>query len=170
MSEISIIEAKPKHFSKVRAILKELDAQFWQSNQAVMRPLPEARLTRSRYNAWVSPDPKSYRIHHPFLALRDNQISGFMLLQTYKGPADCDRLFLPLNLVKIEEIVVTKSARRGGVGRELIAYAEFFARTENAHQLVVGTMANQADAVEFYEEIFKNKPDQLVFTKLLKPK
>jgi GNAT superfamily N-acetyltransferase len=55
--------------------------------------------------------------------------------------------------VIVQSLVVDRSARRTGVGKELMAAAEAWARTTAAERIVLYTRVDRDDARSFYERI-----------------
>jgi GNAT superfamily N-acetyltransferase len=70
---------------------------------------------------------------------------------------------------EIGGLVVTASARRNGVGKELVRRAELWASARGAARIIVRSNATRADAHRFYlRENYQQKKTSAVFEKSLK--
>jgi ribosomal protein S18 acetylase RimI-like enzyme len=85
------------------------------------------------------------------LAEDDADALGFVHLAVRDAPEV--PLFVPRRFVVVENLVVAERARRRGVGRELMAEANAWARSRGATALELGVYALNADANAFYRAL-----------------
>ncbi len=100
--------------------------------------------------------------HAVFVACRDGEVIGWVHVFTAQR-LETDPF------AEIGGFVVAESHRRHGIGRQLVAAAEKWARERGVAALRVRSRLNRGDAHRFYEQLgFARYKEQRVFAKPLK--
>ncbi len=73
---------------------------------------------------------------------------GLAAVTLHETPVD--PLLQPARRVHVEELIVSRTARRGGCGRELVEAVRAWARRAGAQQLVLTVWDGNSGAEEFY--------------------
>lgn len=89
--------------------------------------------------------------HGLLVAERDGRVVGLVSLQLYDTPPGPS--LAPRRRAMVEEIVVEKAARRGGVGRALMDAAAAWSGARGAEELLLTVWAENRAAERFYRAI-----------------
>ncbi|EKU28925.1 hypothetical protein N879_11885 [Alcaligenes sp. EGD-AK7] len=86
-----------------------------------------------------------------FVADKDSQILGFIIVQQQKTPPyNC---ITPHDFAYIIDLVVTKSARGMGVGKQLMQAAQEWSQVRKLDYIELGVLSNNLGAIALYEQL-----------------
>lgn len=93
----------------------------------------------------------SDRLSKIFVADLDGEVAGYVCIRIKEWPNH--PILKPGKFVSIEELVVSPSARRQGIGCRLIAHVEEFAKKRGTLHLELHVWGFNRAAEEFYEDL-----------------
>jgi len=144
---VSIRRAVPADIAAMNPLFEVLDEHHRVALPDVFRKPTGARREQSWLD-WiiVGPDGAILVAEGP-----DAQIIGLVVLVERLVPA----IVVPdaRHVVEIRELVVSKPARRRGVGRSLIDAAKTWARERNIRNLEVSAWSFNVETIEFYRKV-----------------
>jgi GNAT superfamily N-acetyltransferase len=79
--------------------------------------------------------------HETFAAMMGDQYVGYVRITINSG------------VCYLDEILVAKKARRGGIGRSLLKFLEAYCRKRGCHKLSLQTSEQHKEALAFYERM-----------------
>jgi len=144
---VSIRRAVPADIAAMNRLFEVLDEHHRVALPDVFRKPTGARREQSWLD-WiiVGPDGAILVAEGP-----DAQIIGLVVLVARLVPAIVVRD--ARHVVEIRELVVSKPARRRGVGRSLIDAAKTWARERNIRNLEVSAWSFNVETIEFYRKV-----------------
>jgi ribosomal protein S18 acetylase RimI-like enzyme len=144
-----------RDYSALRACFVELQA--WERSFEPGLPAPEAAADPYLAEVFTACEKSSGRI---FLAEEDGAVVGFVCVLAKVLPSADDGVE---PYAYISDLVVRAAHRGRGVGRELMARAESFARESGSKQLRVGVLVRNEASHAFYRaDGFRDYAAQLV--------
>jgi ribosomal protein S18 acetylase RimI-like enzyme len=143
--ETVVRRARHDDWSGVAALLREVDELHAELAPAYFRAGARAEVEWRR----LLLDPTAAAL---VAATADGRgVVGFLAVRIYETPAD--PTMVPRRRAHLETLVVAASARRRGIGRQLVTAAGSWARAQRAVEMVLTTWAGNAAADAFYERL-----------------
>ena len=86
-----------------------------------------------------------------FVAEKDSRVLGFIIVQQQKTPPyNC---ITPHDVAYVIDLVVTETARRMGIGKQLMQAAQEWAQVRGLDYIELGVLSNNTGAIGLYEQL-----------------
>jgi ribosomal protein S18 acetylase RimI-like enzyme len=154
-------EAVLSLWEEMTAAHARLAPRFFSSTEAGRR---EARRRDARRLRTTLADRQRALLVVEETRARGTRIVGLISVRVYDTPPD--PTLVALRRAHVEEVIVTRTARRRGYGRALVDAAAAWAKSQGARQLLLTVWSGNAAAERFYDALRFRTVNRVLATEL----
>jgi GNAT superfamily N-acetyltransferase len=144
--DLTIRPATAQDYDNLCEIIAEVDAMHREACPHIFQEPPGPARERSYILERLADED-----HGLFVAELGGRVAGFLHLVAHDTPPI--PILVPRRLVMVDDLVVRRDLRRGGIGRALMEWAESWAREQGADELELNVFEFNAGAIAFYRHL-----------------